>query len=81
VQRQHKTRVPGGHAVRPAVLPAHTTLDFAPLSTANRRVPGGGLPVLGRFELLRVLGRGVQAGLSGAQGSRRWRATPAQRGR
>ena len=38
--------------------------DFAPLSTAKRLVLGAGAPpppALGRFELLRVLGRGAQA--------------------
>jgi hypothetical protein len=37
--------------------------DFAPLSTAKRLVSGAGdkpPSVLGRFELLRVLGRGAQ---------------------
>lgn len=42
-------------------LPAHTMPDSAPLSTAKRPVLGAGdkpPALLGRFELLQVLGRG-----------------------
>ena len=45
-------------------LPAHTMPDSAPLSTAKRPVLGAGdkpPALLGRFELLQVLGRGAQA--------------------
>lgn len=53
----------GCHAVRRPDLPAHTMSDFASLSSAKRLVLGAGdkpPPALGRFELLRELGRGVQ---------------------
>ena len=53
----------GCHAVRRPDLPAHTMSDFAPISSVKRLVLGAGdkpPPALGRFELLRELGRGVQ---------------------